>query len=208
MSIPTSNYGKSGVTGVTGVTSQLINNLGVTPEGVTGVTRCYGQAATSGEQAKAVTPVTPQEKPVLRELFNKNNAVTPVTPVTPKKHNKLNEAGKTGPIQTTWAEKQGADFPGVTGVTPKDPEAIEERAAILEFDAGLSRQAAEQIAAGVTFRLWELHFLEQEPRLIYCTPAASYAEVLADWPEAIAAEPFTERWPGLTDTKGGNHANH
>jgi hypothetical protein len=83
-------------------------------------------------------------------------------------------------------------------------EAIEERAGILEFEAGYPRDEAERLAelqvqgrnAGTSWR-WLVHFVDRDPLEVSCFPEASHAEILSDYPNAVAAEPVPRpsgRW--------------
>lgn len=99
----------------------------------------------------------------------------------------------TVPSEKCRGEKNPPAIPPTPSVMAPLGEATEERAAILEFDAGLPREAAERVAKGEAFRCWFLHFRDQEPHLIHCTPPATYREVLEAWPGAIAAVPDTEK---------------
>jgi hypothetical protein len=42
-------------------------------------------------------------------------------------------------------------------------------------------------------RLWLLHYPDQNPREVFRFPPATHAEILADNPEAVAAEPMTDQ---------------
>jgi len=81
-------------------------------------------------EAVRVTPVTPAQSPVLHANPLIFKGVTPVTAVTPK----TEEGGATS----------HADGPSSDGEALA--EAFEERAAIMEFDAGLPRHEAERLA--------------------------------------------------------------
>jgi hypothetical protein len=90
-----------------------------------------------------------------------------------------------------------------------DREAFEERAAIMEFDGGLSRAEAERLAAlfqqfehgmggaigaGDTVtasRWWLIHYPDRDPVEVACCPEATHADILERHPDAVAAEPFT-----------------
>lgn len=75
---------------------------------------------------EAVTPVTPRKNVGVTKKSFKNSGVTPDTRVTPQKHNNRN---------------------GVTGNDPEEwREAFEERAGIMEYMGGISRQEAERQA--------------------------------------------------------------
>lgn len=48
----------------------------------------------------------------------------------------------------------------------------------------------------VTARAWLLHFADRDPLEVWCSPAVTHAEALADCPDALAAEPLlVERDP-------------
>lgn len=54
---------------------------------------------------------------------------------------------------------------------------------------------ALKVGAGDTptaSRLWRIHYPDLEPVEVSCTPAATHAQILADYPGAIVAEPFTQ----------------
>jgi len=90
-------------------------------------------------------------------------------------------------------------------------EAIEERAAIMEYEGGLARIEAERLAAlqpwpppltksrgeaataTATSAWWLLHYPDREPPQLVSTPPATLAQILKQHPEALAAEPF--EWP-------------
>ncbi len=173
----------SGGTSGTGGTSSVINGLS-RPTQEIGQGDKVGQCIELSHLSHHHQNTVGREKPFII------NAVPRVPPVPPKKHNNRSKTEKSAPIPRLDTEKQSAAFPSVT---PKDPETIEERAAILEFEAGLSREVAEQIAAGVAFRWWEVHFLDQAPHLICCAPPATYEQVLGSWPETVAAVPHLDR---------------
>lgn len=77
-------------------------------------------------------------------------------------------------------------------------EAWEERAAILEFDGGLSRTDAEEQA---TARRWLLH-LPDGWRDITTTPPASRAEIQAWHPDALAIRPADDDADPWGDPEG------
>ena len=52
---------------------------------------------------------------------------------------------------------------------------------------------ALKVGAGetaTTSRWWLIHFIERDPLELTCCPEATHAEILASYPDAIAAEPF------------------
>lgn len=47
-----------------------------------------------------------------------------------------------------------------------------------------------QAAQSAPSRWWRLEYCDREPVEVSCTPAATHAEILESYPDAIAAEPF------------------
>ncbi len=87
-----------------------------------------------------------------RDAFLRYLPGTPVTPVTPpesQRNSTVSDESHTGPVTDDETPKTARDSGGVTGVTKssgeKDDE-VEERAAILEYQGGLSREEAERFA--------------------------------------------------------------
>jgi hypothetical protein len=84
------------------------------------------------ERRQAATPATPKDGRGVTARPAPIQACTPETPVTPRHNNDPKESGKVGA--------------GGTAGEPCDRETWEERAAIAEFDGGLSREEAERLA--------------------------------------------------------------
>lgn len=75
-----------------------------------------------------------------------------------------------------------------------DPEFFEERAGILEFDAGLSRPEAEARA----FEEWRIRLKNGTDARLIQQPPATLAELRRRFPGVAEAWPEGgERWPGL-----------
>ncbi|MDR2689859.1 MAG: hypothetical protein LBB76_08905 [Azoarcus sp.] len=96
----------------------------------------------------------------------------------------------------SFVSAQSGDFVKKTGATEltaeEEKEAFEERAGILEFDAGLSREDAEAMAARQqeTARCWRVVFADGE-LTVTVSPEATRAEILKLYPDAVAVDPFT-----------------
>ena len=77
-----------------------------------------------------------------------NTGVSPISPTVPKLKNRLNPNGY----------GHFPDFPNFPTLnrcyahTECDKEAFEERAAIMEFEGGLSREEAERLARKIIYR--------------------------------------------------------
>jgi hypothetical protein len=78
-------------------------------------------------------------------------------------------------------------------LTEGEREAFEERAAILEFDGGLSRKDAEKVATRhqETARCWRVVSADGEQLTVTVSPEATRAEILKLYPDAVAVDPFT-----------------
>jgi hypothetical protein len=90
---------------------------------------------------------------------------------------------------------------GATELTAEEEkEAFEERAGILEFDGGMSREDAEKVVTRQqeTARCWRVVSADGEQLTVTVSPEATRAEILKLYPDAVAVDPFTRpvRKPG------------
>ena len=99
-----------------------------------------------------------------------------------------------------WAPMLKAHKPALVALLTTPPprpttacESWAERAAVLEFDAGLTRAEAEEAA---TCRRWLVH-LPGAWLDLTTTPPASRAELRARYPEALAIHPLDDE-PAVT----------
>jgi len=67
-----------------------------------------------------------------------------------------------------------------------DPAAVSRWLPIIK-----EQKAAIVEALETTSRHWLIHFADRDPLPVLCVPPAAHAEILASYPDAVAAEPYT-----------------
>lgn len=118
-----------------------------------------------------------------------DSGVTRVTGVTPSN-------GKGFAVTPTTCERVTGVTPGradagpVTPVTPTDDEGVTTKAApILECTPVTPVTPQTDNGQGATARAWLLHFSDRDPMEVWTAPPATHDEILALYPDAVAAEP-------------------
>ena len=100
----------------------------------------------------------------------------------------------------SWSEaylqkKISTDMPAPPLTEPTKPPVRGENLGSVSSVSALPLESPqEKFAASVgdpTSRVWRIHFPDREPVEVSCTPAATHDQILAEYPGAIGAEPFT-----------------
>ncbi|SFN45246.1 hypothetical protein SAMN05216386_1028 [Nitrosospira briensis] len=98
----------------------------------------------------------------------------------------------------TTLERSGSD----TSVTPCDPAEVTAKPASIKActlvtsvtsennDAGNDGANPNECGLASFSHWWRIHYRDRKPEEVSCTPPATYEEIMAWRPEAIAAEPF------------------
>lgn len=121
-----------------------------------------------------------------------DSGVTRVTGVTPSN-------GKGFTVTPTICERVTGVTPGradagpVTPVTPTDDEGVTTKAApILECTPVTPVTPQMDNGQGAIARAWLLHFSDRDPMEVWTAPPATHDEILALYPDAVAAVPVPD----------------
>jgi hypothetical protein len=110
-------------------------------------------------------------------------------------------------IQKRETRKAATAIPAISATQPNEGAVTVARIATVAVANPTDAKTADAVISWG----WLLHFADREPLEVYCNPDATHAEILERYPDALAAEPISERiappeaeaiaWPSLKTTE-------